>query len=96
MVEQTQTRMTAAEFQRLPESSERIELINAEMIVSPPRHRHRNGIGNLHLMLAGLIPSGSVVLSPMDVYLSDTDVVQPDLFWVSGPESKCKLGADDY
>lgn len=67
------------------------------MIVSPtPRHRHQNVIGNLHLMLAGPIPSGSVVLSPMDVYLSDTDVVQPAVFWVSGPESKCKLSADDY
>jgi Uma2 family endonuclease len=97
MVEQTHIQMTAAEFQVLPESSEHIELIHGELVVSPtPRHRHQNVIGNLHLMLAGLIPSGKIVLSPMDVYLSDTDVVQPDVFWVSGPESRCKLGTDDY
>lgn len=97
MVEQTRIQMTAAEFRQLPESMEHIELIDGEIVVSPtPRHRHQNIIGNLHLMLAGLIPSGKIVLSPMDVYLSDTDVVQPDVFWVSGPGSKCQLGADDY
>jgi Uma2 family endonuclease len=39
---------------------------------------------------------GEAILSPIDVYLDDENVFQPDLFWVSGAESGCQLGEDDY
>lgn len=96
MADMTRTRTTLEEFQALPESLEHIELIDGELIVSPtPKFRHQNAVGNTFLLLQKL-PQGKVVLSPMDVYLDDENVVQPDVFWVSGAESLCKLGSDGY
>jgi Uma2 family endonuclease len=32
----------------------------------------------------------------MEVHFDDGNIVEPDIFWVSGPDSKCKLGDDGY
>ena len=95
-VPQTRTYMTLDEFKSLPESLDHIELIAGELIVSPtPKYKHQNIVGNLIVELKKL-PEGKAVISPMDVYLDDENVVQPDVFWVSGADSLCKLGADGY
>lgn len=97
MADLTQTRMTIAEFKQLPESSEHIELLYGELVMSPaPKNKHQSAVGKSLLLLNQLTSKGEVVLSPMDVYLDDENVVQPDVFWVSGPDSLCQLGADDY
>lgn len=97
MADLTRTRMTAAEFKQLPESSEHIELLDGEIIMSPtPKYKHQRLIFPLARLLDQLTDRGTVVISPMDVYLDDENVVQPDVFWVSGPESLCQLGDDDY
>jgi Uma2 family endonuclease len=96
MVEITRTRMTLDEFKSLPESLDHIELIAGELVMSPtPKYKHQNIVGNGFVRLKQL-PEGTAVISPMDVYLDDENVVQPDVFWVSGAESLCKLGADGY
>jgi Uma2 family endonuclease len=92
--------MTPAEFRKLPESNEPRELINGELIVSPtPVNKHQEDVGEIHFFLKQLAKtnpdSGQVILSPMDVWLGDNNV-QPDVFWVSKPESLCKLGDDGY
>ncbi len=97
MADRTQIRMTAAEFKQLPESSEHIELIYGETIVSPtPKFVHQKLVFLIAKLVESLTSKGTVVLSPMDVYLDDENVVQSDIFWVSGPESNCQLGDDDY
>ena len=97
MADLTQTRMMAAEFKQLPESSEHIELVDGEIVMSPtPKNRHQSVVGNGFTLLRQITSSGSVVVSPMDVYLDNENVVQPDVFWVSGPDSRCQLGEDDY
>ncbi|MEO8393518.1 MAG: Uma2 family endonuclease [Chloroflexota bacterium] len=98
MVEITQTRIyvTLDEFKALPESLDHIELIARELIMSPtPKYKHQNIVGNGYAELRQF-PSGKAVVSPMDVNLDDENVVQPDVFWVSGTDSLCKLGADGY
>ena len=96
MVDQIQTRMTAAEFSELPESNTRIELINAEVIVAPsPIDKHQEVLGNLHVRLRLLKLFGVCRLAPADVYLDEFNVVQPDLFWVSSDNSSCHL-IDNY
>ncbi|MEP7291291.1 MAG: Uma2 family endonuclease [Chloroflexota bacterium] len=92
----TQTRTTLEEFKSLPESLDHIELIDGELIMSPaPKYLHQNAVGNTFFELRKL-PQGKVVVSPMDVYLDDENVLQPDVFWVSGADSLCKLGEDGY
>lgn len=92
-----QTRMTAAEYSLQPETSVPTELINGEIVVSSsPKHRHQKVVGKTYTLLLALTGKGDVVLSPMDVYLDELNVFQSDVFWVSGDDSLCKLGDDDY
>ncbi len=89
--------MTLEEFQALPESMEHIELIDGELIVSPaPKNKHQSAVFNAAVELRQQVTQGTVVISPMDVYLDDGNVLQPDVFWVSGDDSLCQLGPDDY
>lgn len=92
------TRVTPAEFKQLGETTQPMELINGEIIVSPaPKFPHQELVGKAFVLLTQLNHqlAGKVVLSPMDVWLGD-DCVQPDVFWVSGEGSLCKLGEDGY
>lgn len=89
MAEQVTTRMTAAEFQQLPQTSKPTELINGALIVSPsPISNHQRAAGRIYAMLLDLSPSGEPIVSPMDVYLDDTNVFQPDVFWLA-EDSQC-------
>ena len=93
----TQTHMTADEFMAQPESMEHVELIAGELIMSPtPKYKHQSISLNSAVELKGKTPHGTVVISPMDVHLDEENVVQPDVFWVSGADSLCELGDDGY
>jgi Uma2 family endonuclease len=84
-----QTRMTAAEYLALPETTQRSDLINGEIIMSPaPTVEHQRLVGRLFNLLQRLVPNGEVFLTPLDVYLDDENVVQPDVMWVAA-DSKC-------
>jgi Uma2 family endonuclease len=92
--------MTPAQFRQLPETNEPTELINGELIVSPtPVNKHQGIVGESYFFLKGLAKQnpdlGQVIVSPMDVWLGE-NCVQPDVFWVSKPQSLCKLGEDGY
>ena len=93
----TTTRMNLDEFRALPESLERLELIDGELIVSPtPRFWHQNLVGNIFVLVRTIAPNGTTVIAPMDVYLFGENAVQPDVFWVSADNDRCKLGEDGY
>ena len=72
------------EFLALPESSERLELLDGEIVLSPsPSPRHQVVLGRLFRSLAAWAdqhPPTFVGLSPLDVRLSPGRIVQPDLF----------------
>jgi len=89
-------RMTVEEFKQLPETNLPTELIDGELIVMPaPKDDHQKLILPIGSYLRQIVPGGEVRVAPTDVWLGE-DCVQPDVFWVSGPESKCKLGEDGY
>ena len=91
------TRMTIEEFKQIPESMERIEFIEGEIFVSPtPKFPHQDTTFSTAKVIDKLMPGGKVVVSPMDVYITDSLVLQPDVFWISGGESLCQLGDDGY
>src|SRR6185436_1839283 len=97
MAQITQAHVTAEEFFKLPETNQRIELLDGEIFTQmPPKDIHQKLIGLLYQLLLRLIISGELRLSPSAVRLDDENVPEPDLFWVSGSESRCKLGKDDW
>jgi Uma2 family endonuclease len=97
MAELTQIRMRAEEFLALPETNLPTELIDGAVIMSPtPKDLHQGISLRLLQVLLQHIAGGTLRYAPADVHLDDLNVVQPDLFWVSGPESRCTLGKDGY
>ncbi len=80
-------RLTYDDFVQFPEDGKRHELIDGEHVVTPsPNMKHQAVLRNL----AGLVWSylrthkvGQVFFAPFDVVLSDCDVVEPDLLFVS-------------
>ena len=68
-------------------SDERYELLDGDLIMVPaPNLKHQKVQGRLHYRLIQFILErklGELLLAPCDVYLSDTNVVQPDLLFVS-------------
>jgi Uma2 family endonuclease len=75
----------AADYWQLPEG-ERVELIKGRFVVSPsPNVLHQTIVGLLFDILSTCArKSGSkVLLSPMDVILSDDTILQPDLLYIS-------------
>ena len=80
------TKLTYEDYLNTPDD-ERYELINGELIMSPsPRTAHQRTDMKLGLRLGTFIEQynlGEFFSAPFDVVLSDTDVVQPDLLFVS-------------
>jgi Uma2 family endonuclease len=85
-------KMTAREFLMLPESNQFYELIHGEEITSlSPSVLHQMVVGNLHVMLRALISNGHVFIAPLDLYIDETNVVQPDLMWISAENTAVLL-----
>lgn len=78
---------TYTDYLTLPEGGPRYQLVNGDLILSPsPTYRHQLILARLFLALASHVQArrlGEVICAPMDVKLSDTDVVQPDLLFIS-------------
>ena len=93
MIDQTKTRMTAAEFLALPETNQPTELIEGEMMMAPsPVPQHQDVITDVTVILKRMTKTlgGKVFVAPLDVYLDDNHVVQPDLMWVA-EGGQCKI-----
>ena len=91
MVERT--RMTAADYFALPETTQPMELINGELIVSPARvPRHQSITGNTYFIIRNLTKTlgGQVYIAPIDVYLDEGQVPQPGVVYLA-PDSQCEV-----
>ncbi len=84
-------KLTYDDFVLFPDDGQRHELIDGEHYVTPaPNMGHQRVLGTLYLLIASWLethPGGEVFLSPLDVVLSDWDVVEPDLLYVSAARS---------
>ena len=82
----TDTRFTYEDYLHFPEDK-RYEIINGEVSVVPsPGRSHQDVSRNLEFILWDFVKKndlGFVYYAPFDVVLSDIDVVQPDLIFVS-------------
>ncbi|MEO0562732.1 MAG: Uma2 family endonuclease [Chloroflexota bacterium] len=95
MTEKSQIRVSADEYRRLPETNQPTELIGGQVVVSPsPISDHQRVVRRLSRLIEDNMPSGEVMLSPMDVYFGDANVLQPDVFWLA-EDSAC-IERDGY
>ena len=88
MVELAEDIMTVDEFLELDfEEGYIYELINGDIMRrTSPNLEHQEASANLHFALMSFIKSnklGKIYAAPMDVYLSPTDLVVPDLVFVA-------------
>ena len=77
---------TAAEVRELPEDGNRYEVVGGELLVTPsPSFDHQEAAVRLWSQLDGYVRRagfGHAVMSPADIEMSPTDLVQPDVFVV--------------
>ena len=82
----TQVRLTYQDYLELPDDK-RYEIIDGELFeMSSPTFRHQVLLGNLHLIFGPYVRGnllGIVLFAPIDVILAESDIVQPDLVFVS-------------
>ena len=88
MVTNPQVRLTVRDYLSIPEDDEnRYELIDGELYMAPaPSWRHQDTVGNIYVALREFVHTdglGRITMAPIDVYLSDEDVFQPDVVYIS-------------
>ena len=88
MVSNPRVRLTVQDYLDIPEEDEnRYELIDGELFMAPaPTWEHQSNSHNLALLLSNFVSAGNlgvVRYAPLDVYLSDEDVFQPDIVFIS-------------
>ena len=97
-VEALKRRVSFADLQRMPEDGNRYELHDGELRVVPsPLLRHQVVIARLFeaLLEYRRAGGGEVFCAPLDLVLSDYDVVQPDLMYFGG-ESASRLKLNEF
>jgi Uma2 family endonuclease len=79
--------IAAEDYRSLPETGRRYQLIEGHLHMAPAPDRFHQDISfNLEFILAKYLethPLGKVYDAPFDVYLTEHDVVQPDLVFVA-------------
>jgi Uma2 family endonuclease len=83
---------TVRDYKALPESeTKRYELLGGELVMVPsPTWRHQDISRRLQFKLQEFVEEhnlGHVAYAPLDVVLSDEDVVQPDILYISHERS---------
>jgi Uma2 family endonuclease len=81
------SKLTYADYAKLPDDGRRYEILDGELAVTPaPVPRHQAVSRNLLYVLHGYVRDrglGEVFDAPIDVILADTTIVEPDLVFVS-------------
>lgn len=84
---QPAVKLTYDDFVRFPDDGQRHELIDGAHYVTPsPNTRHQRISGNLHLLIGNWLDVhriGQIFYAPYDIVLSNIDVVEPDLVYLS-------------
>jgi Uma2 family endonuclease len=78
--------LTYKEYEALPADGRRYEIHEGELSVVPaPSPEHQIISGNLFMILSSHVKAkgiGRVLYAPLDVVLSDTSIVQPDIVYL--------------
>jgi Uma2 family endonuclease len=75
--------LTVEQYRNLPETGPRYQLIDGDLYMAPAPNRYHQDIArNLEFILLRYLasnPIGVLYHAPFDVYLTETDVFQPDI-----------------
>ncbi|MEW6095325.1 MAG: Uma2 family endonuclease, partial [bacterium] len=78
---------TYQDYVQLPNNGKRYQIIQGEVYMSPaPVPYHQEVLWNLAQMLSNFVRKnrlGKIFIAPCDILLSDVNVVQPDIFFIS-------------
>jgi len=95
MVDTVQTRMTSADYWKLPETNKIEELIDGEIIVTPtPLDIHQDKSGKIFTFLSVTVKGGELRFAPTGVHFEDGYDFEPDIFWISPENDHCVLAPD--
>lgn len=91
VMSEPQRKLTYEDFLLFPDDGKRHELIDGVHYVTPsPNLGHQELVGRLYLAIGNFRATrphlGRVFLSPLDVVMSNYDVVEPDLLFVAGDQ----------
>jgi Uma2 family endonuclease len=79
--------ITRYDYQEMPLGPPYYQVIEGDLVMSPsPNTFHQYIAGNIHRLLGNFLdkhPLGEVFVAPLDVYLTDTNVFQPDVVYIS-------------
>ncbi len=91
MLDTLEKRATIEDYERLPEGAP-YQLIAGELIMTPsPTPFHQSIIYQLILELGFFVKRnklGKILPAPIDVYLSDEDIYQPDLIFIRADRAR--------
>ena len=83
---------TVEEYRAMPSGPPYYQLVEGELIMSPsPNFYHQIVARNVFRILDDYVRQkrlGEVLFAPVDVFLSDQNVFQPDIFYVSNANNK--------
>ncbi|MHC4470780.1 MAG: Uma2 family endonuclease [Planctomycetota bacterium] len=78
-------RFTQADYARLPEGFP-VELIDGQLVKEPsPTYGHQRILGQIHVELYRFVGAGRVVVSPIDLFVDEYNVLQPDVLVIEKP-----------
>ena len=90
-------KFTYRDYVNAPEDK-RYELLDGDLVVvPPPSQRHQYIVLELAVMLRDFVKRndlGRVVVAPFDIVLSDTNVLQPDVVFISHDRSRLLTDAN--
>lgn len=96
MADLTQIKMTLEEYMALEETNQIVELIDGELIMTPPPFdEHQKGSSHLFLFLAQVVKGGELRYAPTGLHIGE-HMFEPDIFWVSPENDRCVLVEGKY
>jgi Uma2 family endonuclease len=79
--------ITRSEYEEMPPGPPYFQLIEGQLVMSPsPLTKHQRLVGRLYSLLNQVVQEeqlGEVFIAPLDVFLNDINVYQPDIVFLS-------------
>jgi Uma2 family endonuclease len=91
MAAETKTRVTFEDYAGTPETNQIIELIDGEIIASPPLDKHQRVLIQVVWTVHPFMKQGHPCLVPSGLHFDQSNSFEPDLFWISPENTQCFL-----